>query len=235
MGSKRLPGKSLMELYGSTVLELIYERVKQSNIQNLWIATSNLKEDDPIQVVAKKLNVNCFRGSEEDVLSRFIEIIDIERSDWIVRITGDNPFTHHPSINQMIEQVYKLENIDYLSDFILRQYPIGAFPEIVRSSTLMELREKSLPAYHRSNVTSSIVAESRAVKNLSLPTSYLKNSDWRWTLDEKDDFEFFTILGKKFGPSIRHASYQEIFNFLKQNKEIAGINSNVRQKSVCEG
>ena len=72
MQSDRLPGKVLMDL-GCNIcsLELIISRLRASKMNHkIIIATSKLKINNPIEKLAKKLKVECFRGSEENVLER---------------------------------------------------------------------------------------------------------------------------------------------------------------------
>lgn len=72
MGSQRLPGKVMMDLCGKPVLWHVIERVKQSRfIQDIIVATSDRESDDAIENFVVNLGMKAFRGSENNVLSRF--------------------------------------------------------------------------------------------------------------------------------------------------------------------
>ena len=72
MGSKRLPGKSLMLLGNCTILELVIRRVRKSKeIKKIIVATSTNKIDSKIKKICKKMNVECFRGSNRNVFSLY--------------------------------------------------------------------------------------------------------------------------------------------------------------------
>ena len=93
MGSTRLPGKSLKKLTGTPMLELIINNIIESRyISRYIIATSNSIKDDEIYNLCKKIEIDCYRGSEIDVLSRFEEVSKKYNADLIIRLTGDNPF-----------------------------------------------------------------------------------------------------------------------------------------------
>lgn len=93
MGSKRLPGKSLMNYKNITPLEVLVKRIKKiKKINQIIIATTNLKKDKIFLKYAKKLNVKVFRGSSENVLNRYYAASKFFKSKNIIRLTADCPF-----------------------------------------------------------------------------------------------------------------------------------------------
>src|SRR6266436_5050661 len=93
MGSTRLPGKVLMGLGGRLVLEWVYRAARAApGVDDVWIATSLLPADDAIVDFCRALNMNFFRGSETDVLSRFMGCAEAAGADIVLRLTGDCPF-----------------------------------------------------------------------------------------------------------------------------------------------
>ena len=72
MGSTRLPGKVLQDLYGKCVLEYLVDRVRQSELfEKIIVATTDQSEDDLIAQFCLSKGVDCYRGSEFDVLKRY--------------------------------------------------------------------------------------------------------------------------------------------------------------------
>ena len=85
MTSSRLPGKSMKIIIGKPTIQRVIERVKKSNlISDLWLACSDHKEDNVLEDFAKTNNINIFRGSMNDVLSRYVTISKMNDSDIIV-------------------------------------------------------------------------------------------------------------------------------------------------------
>ena len=110
MGSTRLYGKVMKDLFGETVLSHVIERVKQSKkIDEIVVATSILKQDKVITKEADKCGVKFFRGSEDDVLSRYYYAAKENKADIIVRITSDCPLID-PIIIDNIIKCYKENN-----------------------------------------------------------------------------------------------------------------------------
>ena len=72
--STRFPGKILSKINQLTLLEILIKRICQSKkIQNIIIACTKNKKDDQIVKICKKYNVKIFRGSEKNVLKRYVE------------------------------------------------------------------------------------------------------------------------------------------------------------------
>ncbi len=130
MGSKRLPGKVLMNIGQKPMLQRVIERVKRAKlIDKVIVATSNKGKDDQIKKFCSKLNTECFRGSEEDVLARFYEAAKAQKADVVVRITADCPFVDPEIIDQIIEIHLKNKN-DYTANNTESSYPRGTDVEV---------------------------------------------------------------------------------------------------------
>ena len=90
MSSSRTPGKVLKEISGKPMLLRQLERLKNSN-ENIPIicVTSIDKKDDAIEELCNKYNFDCFRGSLDNVLDRYISASDSYNIKNIIRIGGD--------------------------------------------------------------------------------------------------------------------------------------------------
>ena len=90
--SSRLPYKLLLDLKGKTMVERVIERTMQVvSKENVVLCTSVNPQDTPLEEIAIKNNINCFRGSEPDVLDRLCKAADLHGFDYILNITGENP------------------------------------------------------------------------------------------------------------------------------------------------
>ena len=77
MKSSRLPGKVLLPVCGKPLLELMIERLRQvPELGGIVIATTANPSCQPIEDLAKRLGVGCFRGSEDDVLDRVLSQLE---------------------------------------------------------------------------------------------------------------------------------------------------------------
>lgn len=92
MSSSRLPGKVLKPLAGKAMIWHIYQRAKMCQlVDKVIVATSTEKSDDLLSVFCKENNLNVYRGDLNNVLSRFVEILEKDQYPYFVRITGDCP------------------------------------------------------------------------------------------------------------------------------------------------
>jgi spore coat polysaccharide biosynthesis protein SpsF len=112
MGSTRLPGKVLMPMGNRTMLGYLIERLSFARtVSTIVVATTTNRRDDVIAEEAWKLEVECFRGSETDVLERYIQAARVNNAEIVVRVTGDNPFTDPASIDRVVDQL--IDGFDY--------------------------------------------------------------------------------------------------------------------------
>ena len=85
MGATRLPGKPLKEVLGRPLLQFLVERLRRAkSIDDIVIATSTDPQDDQIALWCQKQEVSCYRGSENDVLQRYLEAARIHHADALV-------------------------------------------------------------------------------------------------------------------------------------------------------
>lgn len=193
LGSTRLPGKVLKEVNGISLLEYEIKRVKQSKlIDEIVIATSAKKEDAKIEELAKKIGVDVFRGSEDDVLSRYFECAkNYPEYNNIIRITGDCPLIDSVVVDKVIEY-YLAGDYDYVSNTLKETYPDGMDIEIFTREALEKSFKEAKLESEREHLTQYMIKNEHFKKG-NLESEY----DWshfRLTVDEKEDFEVVKFL-----------------------------------------
>jgi len=105
MGSSRLPGKVLMDVFGKPLLQLQIELLSAFHLNaKIIVATSSLENDLPIQDLCTKIGVECFRGSENNVFSRYRSIAASSEVSNLIRLTGDNPLIEYPLLKGILDQ-----------------------------------------------------------------------------------------------------------------------------------
>jgi spore coat polysaccharide biosynthesis protein SpsF len=136
VSSTRLPGKVLKPILGVPMILRQIERVRRAKkIDQFIVATSNDRTDDPLADICSNTNIECFRGSLEDVLDRFYHAAKPLNPEHIVRLTGDCPLADPQLIDQLI--LFHLQGgYDYSSNTVETTYPDGLDVEIFRFSCL---------------------------------------------------------------------------------------------------
>lgn len=233
MGSERLPGKSVKDLAGQPMVGALIQRLDSLKCTK-WLATSDSDEDDILAHIAKTRGWQVLRGSKENVLSRFEQILTGGDSTYCLRVTGDNPLVCPIGLTEMIRKfIDSSQDIDYMSDFDFKQYPVGAFAEIFSVPKFLS-GIKAIPVqepWHFSHVT-SWMRKSTRISPLQLPANFEFRPSWRWTVDYPEDFDFISQLIKCIGESWIHSTYPQIVQILDQNPKLLAINSSLVQKPL---
>ena len=159
MGSQRFPGKMLSQLGEHTLLDWVLQRVLRSTqVDQVVLATSTNSEDDKLVSAALRLEVNSIRGSETDVLSRFLLAADDSQADLVVRVCADNPFVAPEELDRLIVD-HRAKNVDYSCNHqqkLSNKYADGFGAEILSHGLLKKLANQTTQQAHREHVTSYI-------------------------------------------------------------------------------
>lgn len=155
MSSQRLPGKSLLDLDGIPLLGRVIERVSLAkHCTKLVVATSTQLADLEISKYCQSQDVKCYRGSLNDVASRYIEIARLEKEEYFVRISGDSPLIDPELIDMAVEiSINCVSDIDIVTNIMHRSFPKGQSIELVRSQSLIEAYPRFQSEFHYEHVT----------------------------------------------------------------------------------
>ena len=176
-------------MLGKPMLEnLVNNVIKSKYITNLVIATSDYKENNVIEELCKKLRIECFRGSEEDVLSRFEKIYEKYKPTFIIRLTADNPFVDFNLIDYLLkETLTKYNNYDYINNIENSGFPNGLYVEIIKGNKLKEVRPLKVKA-DLEHVTTSLRTNKKLFKVINIKTNF-KFKYNNLTVDTLEEFK----------------------------------------------
>src|SRR5665811_2153806 len=182
VGSTRLPGKVLEDLGGRSVLEWVVRAARAATqIDTVIVATSTMAADDAVAGLADSLGVPVVRGSEDDVLSRFVAALDAHPADAVVRLTADCPLLDPTLIDAVVGAWAAAPTHDYVSTVLVRCLPRGLDVELVSAQALRAV-DRMATGHDRVHVTSAIYADPTAFSLLGLCVTPPAN-DLRVTLD----------------------------------------------------
>lgn len=237
VGSTRLPGKILKEICGKTILHHEIDRLKKcKEIDEIVIATTDKEDDDKIVNEAKKLSVKYFRGSENDVLSRFYYSAKENNADIIVRVTSDCPCIDYEILDKMLiyfKEKYKEKQVDYLSNTIKRTYPRGYDIEIFTFSALEKSYINAEKEYEREHVTPYIYDKTNNFLKLSFENKE-DYSEYRVTLDTIEDFIVIKNIFENLYYKNPYFKLNDVVQYLNNNLHIVDINKHIEQKKLGE-
>lgn len=228
MTSSRLPGKVLMQINHKPLLEYHIERLKLSGLE-IFIATTVNADDDIVCEFATKHGLKYYRGSEENVLSRYCEAASTFGLDTIIRVTSDCPLIDPKLILKGLEKYSQLNDPRcYVSNSIDRTYARGFDFEIFSFALLNEAFTNATEDSEKEHVTPYIWGNKAGNVKIEHIRQSIDNSRFRVTVDTKEDFELMRELIEKF--SAHTLSYEEIEKLLTEHPELVKINSMVEQK-----
>jgi len=239
MGSTRLPGKMTASFFKDKgVFEIIVERILEKfEASDVILATSSHKRDDVLEEIAAKYGVSTYRGSEDDVLQRFIGAAESKSYTDVIRICADNPFL---DINALLELKYNHENsnADYTAFCLKDGTPsirthFGFWGEGVSLRALQKANELTQDTFYHEHVTNYIYGHPKAFsfKWLSIPSQLeAYKQSLRFTLDTPGDFERLKGMFKAWQET--NMTTNELLTLALDNKElIEGMKQEIIKQS----
>lgn len=260
MSASRLPGKVLLDVGGEPMLARVVERTRRSRVvDEVVVATSLDKSDDPIEQLCSQRGYACHRGSLHDVLDRYYHAARSLHAEVIVRITADCPVIDPRVIDQTLYAFYGSGGSliteedqdkkvlpptrplmspawDFTANRLpppwKRTFPIGLDTEICTFSALENAWQEATQPHQREHVMPFLYEHKERFRIL------LVNHDpdyghLRWTVDTPQDLELLRQIYAQFGGR-DDFSWLEVIELIKRAPELNEINNQVRHKEYRE-
>ena len=237
VSSSRLPGKVIRPILGEPMLVRQIERILRARlIDKLIVATSSQSEDDVIEHLCKKIGIECFRGSLNDVLDRFYQATRPYNPQHVVRLTGDCPLTDPDVIDRLIS-FHLGGDYDYSSNALEPTYPDGLDAEVMKLSSLEQAWREADNTACREHVTLFLYQHPQLFK-IGVEKNLVNLSHLRWTVDELKDFELVEKIYQYFYSHNPKFTIQDILIYLEECPELKTINTSFKRneglgKSLC--
>jgi spore coat polysaccharide biosynthesis protein SpsF len=228
MESKRLPGKTLVDICGKPLLVHIIERIKRcSTIQTIAVATTSAPVDKVLIRLADKMGVSSYAGASEDVLDRFYYAAKLFKADVVVRITADDPFKD-PRIVDLVTRrlLYSSGELDYVSNTIAPTYPEGLDVEVFTFAALERAWHDACLDSEREHVTPYIWKHPELFRLYNV-VHRPNLSHLRWTLDYEQDLAFARAVYERLYKPNRVFLMRDILNLLDREPQLARINAGI--------
>ena len=196
MGSSRLFGKVMMNIAGRPLLAYLVERISRSRtLDTILVATTTNQRDNIIIEECERRGIPNFRGSESDVLGRYLSAARASRADIIVRVTADNPFTDPDSIDRVVDTIVRHE-ADYAIETGL---PVGVTAEALTWKALTRINSLALTAPHREHVTLYAKENPDAFRAAFLkPPAECERPDLSFTVDKLEEYLYAREIAEQF-------------------------------------
>ena len=226
MKSTRLPRKLLLDIKGKSVIEHLIERLKLAKLPELIVLCTSTNPDDDVLVdVAKRKGIEYFRGSENDVLDRFLHAALKFKLDFIVVTWGDELFCDPEYVDKTIK-LYGKTNADFIK---CEELPLGTFSYGVKVDALKKVVE--IKDEEDTEIWGGYFEETELfkVEILKVEDENLKHPEIRMTLDYPQDYEFMKEIFDRLYLPDRVFTLREVIHLLKKHPELTKINRDMQR------
>jgi spore coat polysaccharide biosynthesis protein SpsF len=224
----RLPGKVLKNIYDKNVTEHIIDRLKiVKNIDKIIISTSTNKRDDIFESIASSMNVEIYRGSENDKLVRYQKTASCFGLDAVIIVDGDDLLCFPEFVTLTAEALRGDKSLDVV---FTKDLPLGAAASGIRKKALdkvVDLKDESDTEVWGEYFT---LGENFKVEYIQA-TGIFNHPNIRMTLDYSEDLLFFEEIFNELYKNDRLFTSYDVMNLLiNKRPDICNINAGAQKK-----
>lgn len=225
MGSKRLPGKSMLDLAGEPLVGRILERVKRcEEVDKIVLTIPDQSSDNILSRLAKKYSITVSRGPENDLLRRYFRASIDNNADIVVRLPADNVTPEPYEIDKIIKFHKSRKERGFstnLSEIFNSGYPdgIGAevfdfsfFEDIFKKQPSLMQKEHIHLNFFNYNTKMPVDNEWCPVKTIICPEEYSR-PELILDVNTLDQYLFMKSLYESLYPKNPFFSIKDIINW----------------------
>jgi spore coat polysaccharide biosynthesis protein SpsF len=214
----------MLEVVGKPLIVHMLDRIKHStHIEDIVICTSTNSQDDPLEEIAEKEHVHCFRGSEDDVLERLLGAAKFYDMSNFANITADCPLIDPYLIDRAVEE-YERVNADLIMyDDSNNDNPFNCY--VLKVSALEKVCDLKKETDTEVWLNLFRAHESIKIHSINVEDKYRHNS-LKTSLDYPEDYEFMKKVFGKLYKSDRVFSLLDVITLANRYPDILTINAN---------
>ncbi len=233
MTSSRLPGKVLMEACGKPLLQHLIEREKRcTEVDDVVVATTINKEDDPIVELCEHIGCSYYRGSENDVLGRVLNTAKEFEADVIVETTGDNPCIDWRQMDYLI-RFYRNNNYDFVTNMMEQSFAEGFEFRIFSTEMLEYVNDISDDPLDREHVAIYFPKHPETFKCYNWRARGREyRPDLQVTLDEMGDYLLIKNVFEALYPLNNDFQYMDVVGYLSKHKDVRAYIDGIKRTVI---
>lgn len=220
--STRLPKKALLPIGNLSAIELcIKHALNFENVDYTILATSDNEQDAELEKYTYSDEVIFHTGDPDNVIKRYLDIVEKLDIDVVVRCTGDNPYFSKEIFELLLESHFK-EGADYTASV---GAAVGTYMEIINRTALEKINHFFPNAEYSEYMTWYFQnnQDHFKVNMVKVPDKWCRN--YRLTLDYQEDLDLFNCIDKYFTENNIEFTLDELFYYLDNNPDIANMNT----------
>ncbi len=231
MDSTRLPGKVMKEISDRPMIWHVIDRVKRcKRVDEIVLASTHNKNNDLLESFANDVDVMFFRGSEEDVLGRYLGAAVKYSVDLIVRITSDCPLIDPRTVDRII-RIHMKSKVDITSNILERTYPRGLDAEVFPRELLETADKLAKKKYQREHVTPYFYENLSKLRFMNVVAEgKIRRPDLRLCVDTIEDLKLIREIYRRLYRPPGIVEIDQVIDLLDRESTLASINKDVKQK-----
>jgi spore coat polysaccharide biosynthesis protein SpsF len=197
--STRLPSKAMLPLHGLPMIVFLLRRLRRTRLAEVVVATTDLPVDDRLADTVAGEGIAVFRGSETDVVGRYVGAARQFDFDVVARVTADCPFVDAELTDWCIDRTAQFGDFDLATT--KGCFPVGLDVEIYRANQMEALDASGkLTDAEREHLTLHLYSNSDmfAVRRIAPPDHWAASSR-NFTVDTQDDYDDARRLVESIG------------------------------------
>lgn len=231
--SERLKFKTLFPLSNFPLISFLYRNVYSKNYR-IIVATSKDKSDDILCELLKKEKIEFYRGSLDDVHSRYMSLCKKNiKYENIIRLTADNPLVNSFLLKVLIKEFNKSGYKFMFIDPKVSKLPYGIAVEIFKNSFFRSI--EAINAREKEHVT--LKFRKKKIRKDILQFSYNIKNDYSKlsaTIDTIDDYKKLNKLlnnNIKFPLNLKKI-LAKLERYIKKKDQKFNLNNDFQKKFI---
>lgn len=225
--SSRLKEKALLKIGDLTSVEYCIKNAKKfQGMHHVILATSDLESDADLANYTYDESVVFHKGHPDDVIKRYLDIINTLKVDVVVRVTADMPFIDNEILQILLASHFKT-GADYTAGVTAA---VGTNLEIINAQALRKVKSYFPSADYSEYMTWYFMnnQEHFKINLVDLPEDLIRS--YRLTLDYDEDLVMFNNIHEALAKTNPDFNLRAIFKYLDENPEVANINGHIQLK-----
>jgi spore coat polysaccharide biosynthesis protein SpsF len=227
LDSKRLPSKHLKEINNIPIIMHLVNRLKNcQSIKNIIVCTTTSPSDDILVQYLKQENIQFFRGSEFDILQRFLNAANEFNTDIIIDVEADKIYTDPKYVEQISHEMNN-SDIDFMTgnnsldtldpEFVFHGFiPAGIKVKALKRICELKKTNNTETGYKEFFTSNNFIKTKFLIPQTNL--SIKKN--FRFTIDYPEDFELAKIIFSNLGT---HFDTEQLLKYIEKNSALQEI------------
>ena len=221
--STRLPKKILLEVAGKPLIAHMLDRLKQANtINKIIICTSTNAQDDPLEDIATKEGVHCFRGSEEDVLLRLYDAAKAHHLSFFANVTADCPLVDPILVDCAVMEFNKTNSDLTMYDNRKGDLPFDCY--VIRTRALKEIIQNKIETDTEVWLKHFLSDNTIKIQTIEAEQKY-KHGFLKTSIDYPEDYKFMKRVFSELYDSDNLFSLLDVIKLVKEDPTILEINA----------